>query len=250
MPRFCQMRPRLGTPPYEVLRDCTVMDSGQCLQQPCDSHASHSEDVVLSTVGDLDEDVGRLKATDTGIDDSSLPQSSNASVFNGASPSRTGFPGIQFPPWPRPCFADRPDSTCDAAYLPELDGWPDIKYQDASALHDFINGLSTLERARLQMSSQPSRRLHVGVKQDITMSETHVEHISYSDPEQYARQRDPPAVELDLEEGPDGDRHAPVVTTSGTVSTIRTLAPLITGVQALSEDIIWVKQRHLPWRPQ
>ncbi|KAL3238563.1 hypothetical protein MRX96_048077 [Rhipicephalus microplus] len=226
------------------------MDSGQCLKRPCGSPASHTEDAVVSTIGHSDEDAGRLKATDTGIDDSSLPPSAYASVFNVASPSVTGFLRIQFPPLPRPCFADRSGSLCDAAYLFELDGWSDIKYQDTLALRDIISGLSTLEQARLQLSSQPAHRLYVGAMEDITMSEPHVGHSNYSDTEQYARQRDPPAVELDLEEGADGGRHAPVVTASGTMSTIRTPTPLITGDQALPEDAIWVKQRHLPWRPQ
>ncbi|KAL3216841.1 hypothetical protein MRX96_032722 [Rhipicephalus microplus] len=185
-----------------------------------------------------------------GINASTLPQPACAPVFNVASPSMTEFPGNQFPSWPRLRFANRPGSPCNAAYLPEFDGWADIKCEETPNLCGYASALLKLKRARLQLFSQTACRQNVGAKENITMSEPRTGHSNYSDAEQYARKRDPSLVKLAQAEGPHGVRHTPVVTASGTVSAMRPPMALITGDHAVAEDVIWVKQLRLPWRPQ
>ncbi|KAH8009455.1 hypothetical protein HPB51_017975 [Rhipicephalus microplus] len=210
----------------------------------------HPEDVVVSAVGDLDEDAGCLKASGMGIIDSSFPRAACAPVFNVASPSIADFPGNHFPPWPRLRSPDRPDSTSEVAYLPELDRWADIKYEETPTLCGYISALLKLKRARLQLFSQPACRPYIGVKENITMPEPRTGHSNYSNAEQYARKRDPSIMKLAQGKGPHGVRHTPVVTASGTVCRIRPPTALITGDHAVPEDVIGVKQLRLPWRPQ
>ncbi|KAL3216839.1 hypothetical protein MRX96_032720 [Rhipicephalus microplus] len=170
------------------------MGSGQRLKRPRGNHIHHTDDVVLAAFGDFDEDTHCLKGSGKSIDDFSLHLSAYASVFNVASLSITGIPGNLFPSWPRLRSADRPGSFFGAAYLPELDTRPEIKYRRTAALCGYICVLSKLKRAGLLLSSHPSRRLYVRANKDNAKSDPHFGHSIFSDAEQYARYREPPAI--------------------------------------------------------
>ncbi|KAL3216837.1 hypothetical protein MRX96_032718 [Rhipicephalus microplus] len=113
------------------------------------------------------------------------------------------------------------DSPCDTAYLLELDTWAEIKYRRTAALRGYICSLSKLKRAGLQLSSHPSRRLYVGANKDNATSDPHFGHSSFSDAEQYARYREPPAIDLDRGNVHIGGRYEPMVLPYRTVTTMR-----------------------------
>ncbi|KAH8009454.1 hypothetical protein HPB51_017974 [Rhipicephalus microplus] len=173
------------------------MGSGQRLERQRGKHTHRTDGAVLAAFGDFDEDTRCLEGSGKSVDDISLHRSAYASVFNVASPSITGIPGNLFPSWPRLRSADRPGNPWDAAYLLELDTWAEIKYRRTAALRGYICSLSKLKRAGLQLSSHPSRRLYVGANKDNATSDPHFGHSSFSDAEQYARYREPPAIDLD-----------------------------------------------------
>ncbi|KAH7987107.1 hypothetical protein HPB52_024482 [Rhipicephalus sanguineus] len=239
------------------------MDSGQCLERQQRHHATHAgrtEDGVPSAHNDVGEDAGCLNVSGKGIDDYCVPRSPYAPIFDVASPSIAGFPGILFSSRLRLRVMGGPGGLRDAAYWPELDECTRLEYRGTSAPRDCKNSLLQLKQTRLQKSSkQAGRNVDVRGTNEMTAAEPHVGHSDdKSDSELYARnsescgnaQVDPTAVEHDLWEDRHGVHSGPVVTVYGTVSIMRSPTAPITVDRVQRVDIVEEGQRRLPRRPQ
>ncbi|KAL1441033.1 hypothetical protein MTO96_008953 [Rhipicephalus appendiculatus] len=236
-----------------------VMDYGPCLEHQRRQHASHArrtEDCVPSAHNDVGEDAGCL--TVSGIDDCCAPRSANASIFDVASPSIAGFPGIPFLSRRRLRFVGGPGSPYDAAYWSELDACTGPEYRGTSAPRDYKSALVQLKQARLQQSSkQPGRNVDVRGTGEMTTAEPHVGQID-NDADTYARksescgnvQLDPPTVEQDMWKDLHGVHHGPVATAYGTVSIMSSSTALVTLDGAVRVDIFGKGRLRLPRRPQ